>query len=822
MSDRIFFRYFCGLLWRAALVLALCSVSGRLSAQAIEFYGTPQSGIAGWQYRCQLAAFAQGNLTWRVVSGSLPTGLQLTTTGLITGAINASAAGTWNFRAEVTSSAGGRAERDYTLTAFNSPQTQLRIFNRFFNPPLPNAPTELPLEAIGGTPPYRWERISGTLPAGMTLSPLGRLSGIPTGAGSAVLRVTDSTGASQNMNLDIGIFNSNFGIVTSSSVMQAVVGAESFSDGRPILPPMTVIGGTPPYRWTVTGNLPTGVTLNSATGAFSGAPTANGSFGFLVTVEDARGLSDAIIASILVVPPSSLTTPTPPDAEVGRPYDFTLRSSGGMAPIHFYAANANFQDLPNNSPAPGLTIDRLTGRISGTPTSAGDYTFTVRLLGNNSYWESGGIYQFQRDVRLRVAGPVSPLTITTAAALPTGAVGVPYSQTLAATGGRAPYTWRSLISALPPGLSLSTAGVLAGTPANVGTYFLNLEVRDADGRTATRNFAVTFSPAAPTLTLTSSRTLPGAAAGAPYSVTLQASGGQAPYTWILAGGTLPGGMSMNPSSGVLSGTPAAAGNFNFRIQVRDAAGRTAEDAFSLAVTASAPRLTFSQAPSANPASQTRLAFSLTGTFPSALTGSIRMTFTPSADVNANDGGYLFSNGRRDALVNVAANSTTVNPADANLAVQNGTTAGRVVIELISLTPAGSSTNLIPSPQVLADYTVGRSRPVISGVTVVNRNATGITLRIRGYTTTRSLTTATFTFNVRSGTLVTESPQPVPLGNAAATFFQNQQISAATGGQFNYDQVFSVAGAAGGDGTHITSITVRIANSTGESETVTVN
>ena len=83
-----------------------------------------------------------------------------------------------------------------------------------------------------------------------------------------------------------------------------------------------------------------------------------------------------------------------------------------------------------------------------------------------------------------------------------------------------------------------------------------------------------------------SKTIPGATAGAAYSTTLQASGGVTPYSWSLGSGSLPPGLALNPTSGVLSGTPTASGTFHFAVQVRDSAPSPATVAQSLTLTVS--------------------------------------------------------------------------------------------------------------------------------------------------------------------------------------------------------------------------------------------
>jgi hypothetical protein len=162
--------------------------------------------------------------------------------------------------------------------------------------------------------------------------------------------------------------------------------------------------------------------------------------------------------------------------------------------------------------------------------------------------------------------------------------GTSYSQTLAATGGVPPYLWQVISGALPPLLTLNSAGVIAGTPTSPGVSAFNVSVTDAALHYVSQTFtlSITLGP----LTIGSPPGLPSAVAGASYSQTLAATGGVPPYTWQVASGSWPAGLSMS-SAGVISGTPAAAGSYVFSAQVRDSASATATQAFSLTVAATA-------------------------------------------------------------------------------------------------------------------------------------------------------------------------------------------------------------------------------------------
>ncbi len=160
-----------------------------------------------------------------------------------------------------------------------------------------------------------------------------------------------------------------------------------------------------------------------------------------------------------------------------------------------------------------------------------------------------------------------PPTITTRS-LPDGTVGESYSATLEAEGGDTPYTWSLASGTLPAGLSLSTAGVISGTPTTAQSRTFTVRVTGANGLSDTRQYTVQVqsAPEPPTITTAS---LPGGTVGESYSATLQASGGETPYTWAVAGGSLPAGLSLS-TAGVISGTPTTAQSRTFTVRVTGA------------------------------------------------------------------------------------------------------------------------------------------------------------------------------------------------------------------------------------------------------------
>jgi hypothetical protein len=175
---------------------------------------------------------------------------------------------------------------------------------------------------------------------------------------------------------------------------------------------------------------------------------------------------------------------------------------------------------------------------------------------------------------------VDPLAITTNSPLPDGTVGIPYSDVLTATGGVAPYTWSIASGSLPTGITLTGAtGIIGGTPKAPGTFTFVLKVKDSRGTMTTQSCLITVGTAS--LIISTPSPLPGGTVGASFNTTLSASGGVKPYSWVLASGSLPFGLSLIASTGVIKGTPTSWGTFNFAVQVADSQNITTVKSFTL-------------------------------------------------------------------------------------------------------------------------------------------------------------------------------------------------------------------------------------------------
>lgn len=168
-----------------------------------------------------------------------------------------------------------------------------------------------------------------------------------------------------------------------------------------------------------------------------------------------------------------ITTTTLPAAVVGTPYQASLQVTGGTAPYTWTLASGSF---------PAAISLATNGSIAGTPTTAGSSTFTVRVTDSTSATNTA-------TFAITVNGSLSITTTSVA----TGIVGTAYTQALAASGGTPAYTWSLASGTLPSGLSLTSAGIISGTPTTAGAYSFTVQVRDSASATKTATFAATVT-----------------------------------------------------------------------------------------------------------------------------------------------------------------------------------------------------------------------------------------------------------------------------------------------------------------------------------------
>ena len=179
-----------------------------------------------------------------------------------------------------------------------------------------------------------------------------------------------------------------------------------------------------------------------------------------------------------------------------------------------------------------------------------------------------------------------PITITTTL-LPNGVVGMPYSQTIQTSGGLAPITFSIVSGNLPTGLSLDpSSGIISGIPISAGTFQFTVRAAAVCGNFIDQILSITIITCPP-ITITTT-VLSNGVVGTPYSQTIQTSGGLAPITFSIVSGNLPTGLSLDPSSGIISGTPTSASFIIFIVRATSNCGNFADQEFNIGISPSLP------------------------------------------------------------------------------------------------------------------------------------------------------------------------------------------------------------------------------------------
>lgn len=272
-------------------------------------------------------------------------------------------------------------------------------------------------------------------------------------------------------------------------------------------------------------------------------------------------------------PASTLTflTISLPDGNVGVPYFATLSTANaalGSDKVS-YAMSANSLPLPS-----GLALDSTTGDISGTPLVAG--TVAVQFQAEDSDGNST-----LQTINMTITQNMAVLPVTP----PLGTVLEPYSYTLGALDGILPFTWSVVRSSLPTGLTLSSGGVISGTPVNVGTSVTTVQVTDSSTPPLTATLPITLQVSPLTA---ATPILPNATVGETYAYTMPMANGVGPFVPAVVDGSVPPGLAVTqgeaPLSGwLISGTATTAGVYNFSVQITDSYNQTLVQPFVLVV-----------------------------------------------------------------------------------------------------------------------------------------------------------------------------------------------------------------------------------------------
>jgi uncharacterized repeat protein (TIGR03803 family) len=425
-----------------------------------------------------------------------------------------------------------------------------------------------------------WTRISdpSSLPPGVNLSLSGQLSGTLTASGTYTftVRATDPANSSKYAQRVFTLIVTPIAINTNSSLPFGQVGTVYSAT-------LTASGGTAPFTWTLApfNLLPPGLTLSSS-GQISGTPTQTGFFGFTVNVADSANHVSSRNFNVPIYPAGVYP---PLNWTLGPnfgPFTVGLNSiqlsgvSGGLPPYH-YRYTPGTTEVPgmrvqDGQPLPTNFPTSVTGGLVGVITAAGTYPTSIRVtdsLGNT----------FDRAITVTV----SPLHILSQFNLPRATRNVAYPSFTFTPYPSGSYTWSA--SNLPAGMSLNAStGELTGTPTASGTFFPTITLRTSSNNFASVGFAINVNPYA----ITTDGILTQGIAGVAYSTTLAAPGCGNPCNWSIVQGSLPGGLSLNGSTGQVSGTTNGTFNNSFTVQSQGAGG-AAQKVFSLRVVASVPQ-----------------------------------------------------------------------------------------------------------------------------------------------------------------------------------------------------------------------------------------
>ncbi|MFZ0002179.1 MAG: putative Ig domain-containing protein [Trebonia sp.] len=420
------------------------------------------------------------------------------------------------------------------------------------------------LAASGGIAPYTWSVKKGALPAGLTLVPAtGLIAGIPAAGSTAsfTVKVSDSESPSASASATLSITVTTAPLMINTPSLPAATAGVSYSAK------LAAAGGIKPYTWSVTnGALPAGLSLDPATGAISGKPTAPGTAIFRVNVSDAEkpsvSASQGLNITVTVAPLAITTVSVLPGLTSGMPYSVKLAADGGLTP---YTWSITQGSLPA-----GLKLHAATGVISGTPTSGSGSTFTAEVSdAQNPPATASATFSLSANT-VTVSSPGPQTTIQN------GAVSLQIAAIDSAAGQALTYS----ATGLPAGLSISSSGLISGTSTTPGPYNVKVTATDGTGASGSATFTWTVNPTANTVTVTN----PGPQTtiqNGPVSLQIAAGDSAAGQALTYSATGLPAGLSIS-SSGQITGL-AVTGTFNVTVTATDGTGASGSATFTWTV-----------------------------------------------------------------------------------------------------------------------------------------------------------------------------------------------------------------------------------------------
>ena len=338
----------------------------------------------------------------------------------------------------------------------------------------------------------------------------------------------------------------NPAITLSPTVLPSGVVGTAYSSG------VSASGGTGgPYLYSWSGNTPSGLTLNQATGAITGLPNSANNYLFSITASDGSGFTlggSPQNYSISIFPAITISPTSIPAADTGSNYSVTFSATGGTNSGFVYS----IAGLPS-----GMNFNPSTGMLSGIVPAGGPFAFTIGAKDSGNFTGSQ-MYTLSVNPALTLS-PSNNSTFT-------GQVNSPFSQAFSAAGGSGGYSYTFSGNAVP-GVSL-VGNTLTGSPTKGGIYAFAITAKDSLGFSITNSYTLNVANLPVTVQPGS---IPSGQVGVPYSQTFTASGGNGgPYTWTLSPGS-PFGLTFTPTgtTATLAGTPTSFGSATITITASD-------------------------------------------------------------------------------------------------------------------------------------------------------------------------------------------------------------------------------------------------------------
>ena len=578
------------------------------------------------------------------VSPTLPAGLSLNTVnGLITGTPTTSAALT-NYTVTVTDANGVTSSKSFAATV-NGPLSATQIIpNNLLTSGLSASLT--PVSGGGGTAPLSYS-VAPILPTGLSINAsTGAITGTPSGTSTATTYTVTVTDAL------LAVATNTFSITVAAAITTTLVIATETLTANAVaisFTPVTATGGTAPVVYSISPALPTTLSINTSTGAITGTPASSAvSANYTVTATDVNGATSAKTFALVISTGLSTTLVIATETlTANSAASFTpVTATGGTSPVAY--------SVSPTLPA-GLSLNTTTGAITGTPTSsAASANYTVTATDVN-----GAISA--KTFALVISTGLSTTLVIATETLTANAVATSFTP-VTATGGTSPLVY-SITPALPTTLSLNAAtGAITGTPAaSAASANYTVTATDVNGAISAKTFALVISTGLSTTLVIATETLTSSAAATSFTP-VTGSGGTAPLAYSISP-ALPSGLSINTSTGAITGTPAAsAASANYTVTATDANSATSSKTFALVISAALTTtlVIATETLTANSAASFTPVTAAGGTAP--VVYSVSPTLPASLSLNTANGAITGTPASSAASVDYTVTATDVNGA----------------------------------------------------------------------------------------------------------------------------------------------------------------